>query len=159
RFYAGAPLIHGSGHRLGTLCTVDMKPRRPSPAQIGVLQTLASIAADALTIQKELRETSELLSQSRIEARDRSLFLASFGHELRTPLTNIIGFAEIIENGNDRSLPRDKCRDYAGTIRQSAHHLFQVIDGIVRLEKAAHGANLSVATTAVDPIVDEVLRS
>ena len=159
RFYAGAPLTSRGGYRLGTLCAIDTQPRQPIPSQIAALQTLASIAADALAMDRELKAINQLLSDSRTEARERSLFVASFSHELRTPLNHIGGFSEIIENDTQDSLPRAKCREYAAIIRRSAQHLFQVIDGIVRLEKAAYGADLSVAPIDVDKTLGDVVRS
>ena len=147
------------GYRLGTLCAIDTQPRQPIPSQIAALQTLASIAADALAMDRELKAINQLLSDSRTEARERSLFVASFSHELRTPLNHIGGFSEIIENDTQDSLPRAKCREYAAIIRRSAQHLFQVIDGIVRLEKAAYGADLSVAPIDVDKTLGDVVRS
>jgi len=159
RFYAGVPLIASGGYRLGTLCTIDKQPRQASPAQVAALQTLASVVADTLAAQSELKATAELLSASRAEARDRSLFLSSFGHELRTPLSHIVGFSEIIENDSQDLLPRAKCREYASIVRQSANHLFRVIEGIVRLEKAEYGADLSVAPIDVEGTIGEVVRS
>ena len=41
RFYAGAPLIDRSGYALGTLCVLDVVPRRIDAVQISVLQDLA----------------------------------------------------------------------------------------------------------------------
>ena len=98
RFYAGAPLISNEGFRLGTLCAIDRKPRRVSQGQIAALQTLSSVAATALGLQKELKAATASLTQSQAETKDRSLFLSSFGHELRTPLNHILGFAQVIEN-------------------------------------------------------------
>jgi len=41
RFYAGAPLILPSGHRIGALCCLDLRPRRISDRQRVMLAALA----------------------------------------------------------------------------------------------------------------------
>lgn len=42
RFYAGVPLKSRSGHAVGSLCVIDVKPRHVTPAEVVLLETLAS---------------------------------------------------------------------------------------------------------------------
>lgn len=44
RFYAGAPLRHISGHKMGTLCLIDTVPRSLSEEDMTVLRDLAEMA-------------------------------------------------------------------------------------------------------------------
>lgn len=48
RFYAGHPLHGPRGHRLGTLCLIDEKPRTLSPGDLAILDDLASMVEDEL---------------------------------------------------------------------------------------------------------------
>ena len=48
RFYAGAPMRLTSGHRVGSLCLIDRKPRQIGTDQLDALQYLAVAAAHAL---------------------------------------------------------------------------------------------------------------
>jgi len=42
RFYAGVPLVVAPGHRIGTLCLIDQKPRAPlTAAEVALLRSLA----------------------------------------------------------------------------------------------------------------------
>ncbi|GAA5180567.1 hypothetical protein GCM10025771_25370 [Niveibacterium umoris] len=43
RFYAGMPLELSSGHRIGTLCLIDRKPRRLEPEDLNLLRDLAKL--------------------------------------------------------------------------------------------------------------------
>jgi GAF domain-containing protein len=48
RFYAGAPLTLSSGHRVGTLCLVDARPRRLEGDDLAHLRELAAVVAREL---------------------------------------------------------------------------------------------------------------
>lgn len=56
RFYAGAPMITPSGHRLGSFCILDMTPREMSPEQEKVLVDLAAMAVDELELRRSVRD-------------------------------------------------------------------------------------------------------
>lgn len=55
RFYAGAPLVTRSGHRIGTLCVLDDKPRKLSAQQRQLLQVMAGQVVRQLDLTRALR--------------------------------------------------------------------------------------------------------
>lgn len=62
RFYAGVPLHTGSGHRIGTLCLIDTKPRTFDGEQIGVLRDLATTVEELIqadTVNQKFRSGLE----------------------------------------------------------------------------------------------------
>jgi PAS domain S-box-containing protein len=60
RFYAGASLTTQSGHNIGALCILDNKPRDPlTPAELAMLQTLASFVIDELDYAHKARVIEE----------------------------------------------------------------------------------------------------
>ncbi|MGJ7580392.1 diguanylate cyclase domain-containing protein [Variovorax sp. RHLX14] len=63
RFYAGAVLTSPDGHRFGTLCVLDTKPRLLSDEQREILSCIARRASDALEMRRQ-----KLLAQSRESA-------------------------------------------------------------------------------------------
>ena len=87
RFYAGTPLVSPRGFALGTLCTLDNKPRKLDANQRKALSTLGA----AVIAQMELRRNSRELQRS-IEYKDN--FLSYLSHEIRTPL-NAIAIADV----------------------------------------------------------------
>ncbi|HET9236165.1 MAG TPA: ATP-binding protein [Oligoflexus sp.] len=64
RFYAGFPLSTEASRNLGTLCVVDMKPRKLTAFQIRALQILGHQAAQHLELLRYLK---------RLDARNRDL--------------------------------------------------------------------------------------
>jgi PAS domain S-box-containing protein len=71
RFYAGAPLKLASGHRIGTLCVIDTRPRPPlTQREMDMLAMLGRQAVDLIDM-RELRRTqliSELISETSSDA-------------------------------------------------------------------------------------------
>ena len=49
RFYAGFPLRTDSGFDLGTLCTIDHRPRQPSDKQLRMLGRIATLVVQLIT--------------------------------------------------------------------------------------------------------------
>jgi diguanylate cyclase (GGDEF)-like protein len=51
RSYAGVPLRSPDGYNVGSLCAMDTKPRRFSPADIAILSNFANIVSDELELR------------------------------------------------------------------------------------------------------------
>ena len=68
RFYAGAPLVSPFGHRLGSLCVMDHRPRRLDPEQVALLEDLAALVVDEIAL-RQIREHNRaaLEAQSQVD--------------------------------------------------------------------------------------------
>lgn len=80
RFYAGAPLITRQGHRIGTLCVVDHKPRTISGQQKLMLKILSRhvmSVMEAKVRHKELTESYSELNCEREKGRKNEIKLRS----------------------------------------------------------------------------------
>ena len=62
RFYAGAPLITQTGHRIGTLCVMDKKPRIPTEQQKLVLKVLAQSVISIMELKLSLSQLDQGLN-------------------------------------------------------------------------------------------------
>ncbi len=103
RFYAGVPLKLSSGHAVGSLCAIDLKPRQISAARIRQLQRLASVACTLL----EDRLVNKMHEQLQIELnasreRHRKLALVARRTSNAAIITDAEGRIEWVNDGFTR---------------------------------------------------------
>lgn len=107
RYYAGAPIVSSEGHRLGTLCVLDQRPRRMSQLQRQALQALAGQVMSQLELRRALFETQAIREQlegeverrARLESmyRRAESFLRAIGDSLQDHIAIIGADGEIIQ--------------------------------------------------------------
>lgn len=134
------------------------QPRRFSPNEIQLCQTLAnqaSIAVANARLYQELKQKGEQLERA---SRYKSEFLANMSHELRTPLNSIIGFSQLLQYPLVGPLTEKQLR-YVASIHSSGRHLHQLINDILDLAKVEAGRlelraeSIPVAATLEDIVV------
>jgi signal transduction histidine kinase len=150
RFYAGAPVATRDGHRLGTLCVIDHKPRSQLNGwEAAILRELAAVAAAEIDLRlaghglaAEVEARSKILSQLeaaheavRAAYQTKSDFIARMSHDFRGPLSAIVGFAELLEMPDQESTSRE----WGGYIRDAANHLLALTNDILEFSRAEAG--------------------
>jgi len=65
RFYAGAPLLTGTGHALGTICVMDRRARRRlSAREKHMLQQLAAMVMEQIEIRRHVRAAKATIQRA-----------------------------------------------------------------------------------------------
>jgi signal transduction histidine kinase len=136
RFYAGAPLRLASGHRLGSMCIIDTKPRDLTPVERRRLATLAQIVVDEMELRYRTQELEIASAKAETAVQAKSDFLANMSHELRTPLTSIIGFAGLMNASKGLG---DKERHFAERIQSASQNLLILVNDVLDFAKLEAG--------------------
>ena len=109
--------------------------RRPD----GTITHYVGVEEDITRLKSVEGELREAIHQAEAANRTKSEFLANMSHELRTPLNAVIGFADILAEERFGGLGNEKYKEYAGDIRQSGHHLLQLINDILDVSRVEAG--------------------
>ena len=130
RFYAGAPLLIDDGHALGTICVLDIVPKKLSDIQKKALKNLANQVVKLLELrykQKNLIEIQKNLREKNVQLQN---FAGVVSHDMKMPLANIIVTIDIL-----KSKYKDKLDDngfqYLNNLKQSAFKMSDYISNIL----------------------------
>lgn len=132
RFYAGTPLLTPAGFALGTLCTIDHKPKVLSDHQKQALATLGK----AVIAHLEVRRKNEELEKTN---QFKSDFLSYVSHEVRTPLNGINTLSRLLEEeARHRQLPATFCESL-NHIRTSGERLLDIVNSVLDVKQIEAG--------------------
>lgn len=138
RFYAGTPLVTPNGHALGTLCTIDSKPKTLNNLQKSALEILGR---NVITHLELLKRNAELSQVNNIKTR----YLANLSHEFKTPLNAICSFGQLLEEEAKAQQLPIIFQDALNHINASAEKLLAAIDNLLGIENE-HAAPPSINT-------------
>ncbi|WP_084637661.1 ATP-binding protein [Paludibacterium yongneupense] len=133
----------------------DFHTRERGYLLFGALVSL-TLLAFALATTRLLRRLIEARARAEEANRLKSDFLASVSHELRTPLNGIIGYAELVQEEEDRAMRRE----FAGVIQTSGHHLLNLVNSILDLARVEAGqVRLDMKPIVVRELIHTILAS
>jgi PAS domain S-box-containing protein len=154
--------FHKDGSRVPILVGVAMLSDRECIAFVldiserRRLEELRARSAELETQNLRIQESNRLKSE----------FLANMSHELRTPLNSIIGFAELLHEG-EVTPDSPEHKEFLGDILNSGRHLLQLINDVLDLAKVEAGklefraetVQLGVLTAEVVAVVRSMAAS
>jgi PAS domain S-box-containing protein len=152
---------------LGVLATSIMSPLRQfTQADLRLATALADRAALAIENarlyerERVLRHLLEGLNRQIQEVNQRkSEFVTLVSHELQTPLTSMIGYIELLLEGQGGPLAKRQ-REWVGIIGDNADRLMALIDDLLDIARIEAG-RIELKRTPLDlvPLIQEVARA
>ena len=104
------------------------------------------------TLERQVREHAAELEAANTEL---DAFTRSASHDLRSPLNAVVGFSDLLMNTLGPELPAQQLT-WLVNIEQSAKHMSQLIDDLMRLSRLGRQA-LSLHTVDLNVLVQEVI--
>jgi signal transduction histidine kinase/DNA-binding response OmpR family regulator len=123
---------------IGALIVRRKVPGALPPETVGLLVTLANQSVVAIRNARVFRELESKTRELEVASQHKSEFLASMSHELRTPLNAVIGFSDVLLDRMFGEL-NERQDEYVRDIRNSGHHLLELINEILDLSKVEAG--------------------
>ena len=124
RFYAGAPLHSRSGHRIGTLCVIDSKPKQLDDDQRRALEILSHQVVSQLEIRLQKRRLERV-------HQEREKFWAMLAHDIRSPFNGILGLSRILKDSAN-ALTAGQIQTLASELLTTGLDTYQLIDEILQ---------------------------
>ena len=123
------------GERIATVVAdADPATLRRWRESLTTIATQLSIALEWDSLLEAERETAESLSAQNARLREldamKDRFVSAVTHELRTPLTSMVGYLELLREGEAGELNADQAQ-MVGVIERSCHRLNELIDEIL----------------------------
>jgi PAS domain S-box-containing protein len=120
----------------------------------GKLINIMTTMVDVTELNATQRKLTIALKEAQNASKAKSYFLATMSHELRTPLNAVIGFSELLENGQ---LPKQEHDDYLRSINLAGNSLLSLINDVLDLSKLeAEQMMLVPQSTDLTKILNEI---
>jgi signal transduction histidine kinase len=154
------------GKVVGVLHVGTLSPRAFTDDDVELLRMAADRAAMAIVharLFEAERQTAETLARTNEELREldqmKDLFVSGVSHELRTPLTSMLGYLEILRDGEAGELS-DEQQHFIEIVDRNCHRLHNLIDDILFLSRLDSGRfHLERASVDLAQLVAERVES
>ncbi len=161
--FAGFPLVV-SDQLLGVLAVYHRRPLDRNTIELLTLfaQHAATAIQEAHLFHLATEQTARLTAlnvELQRANQHKAEFLANMSHELRTPLNSILGFSQLMLEGDGGVLTRDQRQD-VDIIAQNGQHLLALINDLLDISKLEAGkAQLHRGEVEVEPLISECVES
>ncbi|MCC7290783.1 MAG: response regulator [Phycisphaerales bacterium] len=154
----GSPVLDEAGevHRIAGIAE-DITERKKSERELQRRHDLLQAFVDEIVATNKKLEAARQAAE--IANRAKSEFLANVSHEIRTPMTAILGFAEILREGENGRRLSDEQTQAVDSIHRNGGYLLGIINDILDLSKIDAGKlDVDAVVCAPAPLIADVLQ-
>jgi signal transduction histidine kinase len=161
--FAGLPMVVGD-QLLGVLAIYHRRALDRNTIELLTLfaQHAATAIQEAHLFHLATEQTARLgavNAELQRANQHKAEFLANMSHELRTPLNSILGFSQLLLEGDGGTLTQDQRQD-VDIIAQNGQHLLVLINDLLDISKLEAGkAQLNRGEVDVEPLISECVES
>jgi signal transduction histidine kinase len=161
--FAGFPMVVGD-QLLGVLAIYHQRALDRNTIELLTLfaQHAATAIQEAHLFHLATEQTARLgavNAELQRANQHKAEFLANMSHELRTPLNSILGFSQLLIEGDGGVLTQDQRQD-VDIIAQNGQHLLILINDLLDISKLEAGkAQLHRGEVDVEPLILECVES
>jgi PAS domain S-box-containing protein len=137
------------GSVLGVLVFATGDRERPDELRWAALRSIADLVGQVLGRLRAEREAERLTSE----------FFALISHELRTPLTSVMGYLDMVRDGEVGAL-NDQQQQYLGVVDRSARRLMRLVGDLLFVAQIETGRlSLDLAPTDLRRVVRDAVEA
>jgi signal transduction histidine kinase len=151
--YAGVPLTHSSGARVGTLCAIDYNPRRWDSDHMTVLRAVAAQVMTELELRVVSSALDEALNRVRTGEEYHRELTRHAAHDLRTPLASLLLCLETLPALGPLNAEQ---QEYVQICTRATNTLRNLVDSLFDAELIAQRGAQALRRTVCRP--DTLLR-
>lgn len=155
-FYAGACLISPEGYPVGTLCVMDVKPRKLSESQLNMLMALANQVVGQMELRKQMRRLEQANEEAMRVNEELEKFTSIASSDMKAPLRGIMSITEWMKEEYYEKLDAQG-KEYISLLHSRAHFLDHLISGMSSFSKMKGVLAMEVEEVHLNSFLDDIL--
>lgn len=158
QFYAGAPLNTKDGESIGTLCVIDIKPRKEfTERQRASLKDLADQVMAQLELRRQNIQQKIINEELRIKNDQLKHLSYRLAHDMKTPLLGISSIVGFIKEDYSDFYKETEIPNYLSIIDNRVEFMESLINGIINYN-AITNADITVQEFNISKEIESVLN-
>ena len=134
KFYSGVSIETSDGHRLGSLCVIDTKPRTLTEEQLNCIRVLADYTVKLIELRKSNRQLEERKESLMTANNDLEQYAYAIAHDIKAPLRIMSSFTSLLLRKAAPKLNKEE-KEYLYYIVKSAKNLSNYTQNLLKFSK------------------------